>query len=232
MKIMTFNTQHCLNFITRKIDFDVMAKAILACDADIVGLNEMRGLGTHKDYEEQVERLACLTGMKYFYFAQAIQLAGVGPYGNGILSKYPILSAETVMIPDPEVKAYSGYYETRAVLKAELEGGITVLVTHMGLNPDEQNNAVATVLANVKDSKCILMGDFNMEPQDPILRPIFERMSDTAEKICGDALTFPSDTPIKKIDYVLTSRDARVISASVPEIIASDHRPHVAEVEF
>ena len=232
MKIMTFNTQHCLNFVTRKIDFDVMAKAISACESDIVGLNEMRGLGTHKDYEAQVERLAALTGMKYFYFSKAIDFAGYGPYGNGILSKYPILSAETVLVPDPEVRAYNGYYETRAVLKAELEGGITVLVTHMGLNPDEQNNAVATVLANVKDSKCILMGDFNMEPHDPILRPIFERMSDTAEKICGDALTFPSDTPIKKIDYVLTSRDARVISASVPEIIASDHRPHVAEVEF
>ena len=178
-----------------------MAKAILACDADIVGLNEMRGLGAHKDYEEQVERLAALTGMKYFYFSQAIQFAGVGPYGNGILSKYPILSAETVLVPDPEVKAYNGYYETRAVLKAQIEGGITVLVTHMGLNPDEQENAVSTVLENITDERCVLMGDFNMEPQDPILRPIFERMSDTAEKICGDALTFPSDTPIKKIDF-------------------------------
>ncbi len=37
MKIMTFNTQHCFNYIERKIDFDVMAEAILKTDADIVG---------------------------------------------------------------------------------------------------------------------------------------------------------------------------------------------------
>ena len=29
MKIMTFNTQHCLNYLEQKIDFSVMAKAIL-----------------------------------------------------------------------------------------------------------------------------------------------------------------------------------------------------------
>ena len=49
MKIMSFNTQHCLNYVTRKIDYDVMADAIRQCDADIVGLNEMRGLGSAAD---------------------------------------------------------------------------------------------------------------------------------------------------------------------------------------
>ena len=57
MKIMTFNTQHCLNFITREIDFQIMADAIIKCGADIVGLNEMRGLGKDAEYEEQVEKL-------------------------------------------------------------------------------------------------------------------------------------------------------------------------------
>jgi len=36
MKVMTFNTQHCLNYLTQKIDFDVMADAIFKCDPDIV----------------------------------------------------------------------------------------------------------------------------------------------------------------------------------------------------
>ena len=29
MKIMSFNTQHCFNYIERKIDFEIVAKAIL-----------------------------------------------------------------------------------------------------------------------------------------------------------------------------------------------------------
>ena len=39
MKIMTFNTQHCRNFVTGKIDFEVMAEAIRKEAPEIVGLN-------------------------------------------------------------------------------------------------------------------------------------------------------------------------------------------------
>ena len=122
MKMMSFNTQHCLNYLEQKIDFEIMAKAILACDADIVVLNEMRGQVSHPDYTAQIERLAELTGMPAFYFAPAIELPE-GPYGNGILSKLPILRAEKIPIPDPEPKQYDFCrYETRCVLRAELEG--------------------------------------------------------------------------------------------------------------
>ena len=98
MKIMTFNTQHCLNYLEQKIDFAVMAKAILDCGADIVGLNEMRDQGTHRDYTPQVDTLSELTGLPHFFFAKAIEFTGRGPYGNGLLSRYPILEAESIPI--------------------------------------------------------------------------------------------------------------------------------------
>jgi len=231
MKIMTFNTQHCLNYMTKKIDFGVMADAILACDADIVGLNEMRGAGSDAEFEAQVEKLAELSGMPYYYFAKAIEVKGKGPYGNGLLSKKPILKAETVMIPDP-VKEKGGRYETRCLLKAEIEGGITVLVTHMGLNADERLNAVETVIGHIAEKKCILMGDFNMEPSDEILSPIYDVMQDTAVMFDSAQLSFPSDAPTVKIDYIFLSRDVEIVSADIPAIVASDHRPHTAEVDF
>lgn len=34
MKIMSFNTQHCLNYISREIDFNIMADTIKKCGAD------------------------------------------------------------------------------------------------------------------------------------------------------------------------------------------------------
>ena len=231
MKLMSFNTQHCLNFIERKIDFDIMAKAILDCDADIVGLNEMRGLGRHHEYTAQVEKLAELTGMKYYYFAKAIESES-GPYGNAILSKIPIINAETVMIPDPDPRAYGGYYETRCVLKAEVEGGVTVLITHFGLNPDEQENAVKTVISSLKEDRCILMGDFNVTPENPVLLPIRERMKDTSLLFDIPKLSFPSDNPNRKIDYVFVSKDIEIVDADIPSIVASDHRPHVAKVKI
>lgn len=231
MKFMSFNTQHCFNYVTRVIDFDVMAKAILDCDADIVGLNEMRDFGSDSEYTAQVEKLSQLTGMKYYYFAKAIDVRDKGPYGNGILSKVPLLSVETVMIHDP-VKKEGCRYETRCILKAVIEGGVTVLVTHMGLHPDERVNAVAAVLEHVTASKCVLMGDFNMKPNDPTLHPIYDVMQDSAVMFDSDKLSYPSDFPKRKIDYIFVSRDADILMADIPAIVASDHRPHVAEVKF
>ena len=45
INLMSFNTQHCLNYIERNIDFDIMTQAIKQCNADIIGLNEMRDEG-------------------------------------------------------------------------------------------------------------------------------------------------------------------------------------------
>ena len=232
MKVVSFNTQHCLDYIEQKIDFNKFALTIRALDADVVGLNEMRGEGIAPDYEDQVKILSEMTGMKYYYFATALEIKGKGPYGNGILSKIPIIKAEIIPIPDPEAKKYNGYYETRCILKAELEGGVTILITHFGLNPDEQENAVATVLANISDKKCILMGDFNARPDNPVLGPIKERLYDTADSFEGEKLSFPSDAPNRKIDYIFVSRDARVDSADIPPIVMSDHRPYVATLKF
>ena len=230
MKIMTFNTQHCLNYLEQKIDFPVMAKAIANCGADIVGLNEMRDQGSHPHYGPQVAILSELTGLSHFYFAKAIEFSGKGPYGNGLLSRYPILRAEAIPIPDPEPRKYDGYYETRCVLKATLEGGITVLACHFGLNPDEQENAVATICQHLADTKCILMGDFNVLPEDPVLDPIRRQMKDTADVFSVPLLSFPSDKPDRKIDYIFVSPDVEVLRADIPAIVASDHRPHTAEI--
>ena len=226
MKIMSFNTQHCLNFLERRVDYEIMAKAILDVGADVVGLNEMFNGGK---YCEQTKELASLTGIENYYFAKAIDDAD-GPYGNGILSKIPFKSVETIIIPDPNPKRPGGWYETRCVLKAELENGLRVLVTHFGLEPDEQENAVKTVLENIRDEKCILMGDFNVEPNNELLAPIRERLIDTSAGFCENKPSFPSDKPRIKIDYIFVSRDIAVEGSDIAEIIASDHRPHIADV--
>ena len=173
-------------------------------------------------------------GYHYYYFAEAIRFRGVNPYGNAIISRYPIISAETIMIPDPEIKKYDGYYETRCLLKATIDvrNGLNVLVSHFGLNPDEHENAVETVVPNIPKEHCVLMGDFNMEPDNQILNPIMQSLQDTAKVFSTYKLSFPSDTPRVKIDYIFVSKDLKVEYADIPEIISSDHRPHVATIEL
>jgi endonuclease/exonuclease/phosphatase family metal-dependent hydrolase len=231
MKIMTFNTLHCCDWLAKRIDFELIANTIKEFDPDVVGLNEMRDEGTHPLYAAQAKILSELTGMPNYYFAKAYQFPE-GPYGNAFLTKLPIESVETIGIPDPDPKTGTDYYETHCLLKARLQGGITVLVSHFGLNQDERENAVKTVVENLAGEKCILMGDFNALPEDPVLDPIRARMKDTAVAFAEPKLSFPADEPTIKIDYVFVSPDVEILSADIPAIVASDHRPHVAEVKL
>ena len=233
MKIMSFNTQHCQSYVTGEINFDIFASEIKNSNADIIGLNEMRGDGPRKDYQDQVGILANALGM-HSYFARAILVGGENPYGNGILSKYPIISAKTIMIPDPD-PAVQSKVETRCILNAVIDtpdGEINVFVTHFGLSPAEQSNAVKTVVENITDKNTVLMGDFNVLPENPVLDPIRERMTDTADFAATALLSFPSDAPDRKIDYMFVSKDVKVISADVPAHVVSDHRPYISELEF
>jgi endonuclease/exonuclease/phosphatase family metal-dependent hydrolase len=229
---MSYNTQHCLNFITQEIDYDIIVNTIAQCGADVVGLQEILDEGTDPAFKAQAKILAERLGF-YYYFAKAIDFGENNPYGIALISRYPILSAEVVFIPDPPVRKYDGYYETRVLLKTVIDvaGGLNVLVSHFGLNPDEQENAVQTVIPNLPGNRCVFMGDLNMEPDNPILAPIMQKLYDTAQLFSSPKLSFPSDAPRMKIDYIFVSEDLKVESADIPEIVSSDHRPHLATIE-
>ena len=229
MKVLSYNLQHCNSYLEQKIDYELMARAIREIDADVVGLNEIYDKGNGIKLDEQTRILASLTGYPYYYFARAIDLHD-GFYGNAFLSKIPIENA--CVIPVPEAKVKEHRYEPRCLLKAKLEGDINVLVIHFGLSSEEQENAVATVVQNLESERCILMGDFNVSPDNPVLSQIYEKMTDTATKFDCEKLSFPSDVPTEKIDYIFVSPEVEVVSADIPSIVASDHRPHTAEIKF
>lgn len=236
LRILTFNIQHCRSFLQgdpEVIDFGLFADAIRCFDPDIVGLNEVRGEGESPKYEAQAQKLAELLGYHY-YFAPAIHFPGYGPYGNAIMSKHPLENTEIVPIPDPTERTGHCYYETRCVAKAQING-LTVLVTHFGLNEDEAKNAVETVCREIDASACpvVLMGDFNVTPDNPVLLPIRERLNDTEDVFrTKGMLSFPSDKPTEKIDYIFTSKDIKTTFATLPQMIVSDHRPLFATVEI
>ena len=81
------------------------------------------------------------------------------------------------------------------------------------------------------DIPTVLVGDFNITPEDELLQPIRERMFDTAELIKEDLRSYPSDKPEIKIDYIFT-RGLKVTKADIPQICAADHCPYIADIEF
>lgn len=231
MKVMTFNIQHCLDYKKRKIDIDLFADKITEYGADFCALNEVRGKGFLAGYTNQTEKLSEKTGL-YGYFGEAIRVKGLAPYGNAVLSRIPFEKTETVKIPDPEKKTEKEHYESRCVIKtivAEKGKEIMFLVTHMGLNKSERLNAVKTIceIADNTDLPIILMGDFNAEPDEETLKPLYKRFTDTLKD--ADVKTFPSDSPSIKIDYIFY-RGVECKNTKVINEVVSDHLPIITEV--
>lgn len=243
IRLLDFNIQHCRDYMRSQkegreiIDFDLIANAIKSQNADIVVLNEVRNQGNHPDYTDQAKILADKAGFEYYRFGEAIKLEPDLPYGNALLSKHPIAEFDVIKIPDPPVKDEDAYYESRAIMRALVDIGekqLVVFGTHFGLANSEQRNAVATTVTLL--DRCnlphVLMGDFNMEPTNENLTPIYDRLTDTAEYFKGTKLSFPSDKPDRRIDYIFVSKDIKVTYSDIPEIVASDHRMVVADVEI
>ena len=87
------------------------------------------------------------------------------------------------------------------------------------------------------------MGDFNVTPDNPVLSPIRELLTDSFDvypnKDASTIFTYPStpeaainpETKLK-IDYIFVSRDIRVDSVEILETQESDHKPYIAYIEL
>ncbi len=243
MKLMQFNIQHGAEFYhpEKKINLPLVASVIKQFDPDIVSLNEVRGKSNKEgapDYTDQTEELMLLTGMNG-YFAPAINIRGKGLYGNAILTKFPILRSVDIPVPSPRDRYYNIHrYEDRCLLKAEIDVDgkeITVLSCHMGLNDDERVSAVVTICSELEKilTPVILMGDFNMAPDNTILDPIKTRLHDTCLGFACEKLhSFPTDKPQDKIDYIFVSENFEVTRAEIHGTSSSDHLPLTADIRF
>ncbi len=235
LRVMSYNICSGRDFTAdRQINLQAAAAVIRKYDPDVVGLNEVRGEGDDPLFTAQAQILGEALGYCYA-FGPAIRFPA-GPYGNALLSRFPILDAGVEIIPDPAEKNEPVYYETRAILRAsvDLPGGLTVLVSHFGLAEGERKSAVAARRALRRRVKgpCIFMGDLNMTPEDPDLAPVRELFEDTARAAEEPLLTFPSWAPERKIDYIFTSGQFKALRAESPAETASDHRPYLAVLEF
>ncbi len=228
IKVMTFNIQHCRNFISTKIDTEAVSAAIAGTRAQICGLNEVRSQGTRDDYTDQTATLSAQLGF-FGAFLPSDMIYGTEPYGNAVVSAFPIVKKELFRIPEK-----FRVPEHRAVLRCEfdVDDGFAVYQTHFGLKKHELKSAAEFVydLFIKEDLPAVLMGDFNMAPSHPSMK----KFMTSTEIFCAESttLTFPSDEPEIKIDYIFANSKVQILDAQVLPLVVSDHRPMVAEIEF
>ena len=78
----------------------------------------------------------------------------------------------------------------------------------------------------------VVLGDLNAISDDAGLRPSLDKLTDAAPAMGDEGLTYLSDHPPKRIDYVLTSAHFGVRAVAVPATVASDHRPVVVDLSL
>lgn len=214
LRIMTFNTQHCKNYISKKIDYKSIINLINKYNPDIIGLNEIYNIPN---------QTKIIANNKYnYHFGKSSNI--LMPYGNSIMSKYDIVNNEIIKIK--YFKSFK-YIENRSILKSTIDINnklLNIYVVHFGLSDIEKEIGIDTLTNNL-DNNCIVMGDFNMTFNDKIIKKLSNKLIN-----CSIENTYPSDNPKYKLDYIFVSKNIKVINSIVTDEIISDHRALITDI--
>lgn len=251
IKVGTYNICHCADYsdYTKESSCDTQpsvlnikgtADIIKSLSCDVIGLNEVyeNGSSPRDDFKFQTKKLAALAGYPFYYYAQGHDY-DYTDIGNAILSKFPIKRFETVKIPTvPESERTGDYwYENRilAIADVDFNGKIVkVIGTHFGLAPIELERIV-NKCCNIIDGTnlpVVLMGDFNVFPDNPLLEKISERLKSAAAEKNNSEFTWSTYNPHMQIDYIFVPKNIEVVSYEVHKLKISDHRPITAEIKI
>jgi endonuclease/exonuclease/phosphatase family metal-dependent hydrolase len=223
VRILTINILHGAT-TQGNFDLDKIAAVIQQTNPDLVALQEVDfKTNRAKNYDLATE-LGWRTKMAPL-FGKAMDYDG-GGYGEGILTKMPIITSRNIPLP------HSPGNEPRAALEVmvELVSGDTICfigthLEHQRASTDriDQANEINRVFLPNK-YPTILAGDLNDTPESETISILKRYWKDTAED--NSAFTYPSDNPRIRIDYILfrPENQWKVLDYQVIcDSIASDH---------
>jgi endonuclease/exonuclease/phosphatase family metal-dependent hydrolase len=201
-----------------------IARVVLELGADIVALQELTSRAAGVD---MLEELRLDTG--YHAIAGPTLTSGGAKFGNGLLTRFPVLSAARVCL-DVACR------EPRGAIDAVLDCHATplrVIATHLGLSPAERREQITRLLDVVRagpDLPTVLLGDLNeWFLRRRALRWLHDHFGESPA--CA---TFPSPLPLFALDRIWIApagalRRVRVHRSRAARL-ASDHLPLLAEI--
>ena len=234
IRVMTYNIRVGIG-MDKKFDLARTAAVIKRERPDLVGLQEVDRGVERTGRRDEIAELAQLTGMEYA-FAPNLRYQG-GWYGVAILSRFPILSVDHRRYANLREAERRGLLRVEVSVNGERLGFVT---THLDYQHEDGRLFETRQLLGALealDTPLIVSGDFNDEPSGSSYKLLLTRFADawTESRAGGSDLTYPSDKPVKRIDYVFYDRRARRLRARRARILqtqASDHLPLVVDFEL
>jgi endonuclease/exonuclease/phosphatase family metal-dependent hydrolase len=219
---------------------DSTAQAIREQSPDIVALQEVDVHWSERShFADEAAELGRMLGMQSrFAYIYRMPAAGAKQppreYGVALLSRFPITSWRNDKLTRLSTQeADATPTPMPGMLDATLD--VRVFTTHLDYRADPRvrTTQVAEMMRLVTKSSVpmIVAGDLNATPDAAELQPLLHALHDCWVMVNTEpGFTYPSEAPVKRIDYVLVSPQFAVRSAKVADTRASDHRPVVVEL--
>ena len=220
-----------------------VAEIVRATGADVALLQEVDINTLRSGLVDQAAELADLTGLRDV-FGKTLDYDG-GEYGIAVLTRWPAVHDTLFRLRvTPRQERAGGSYEPRGVLHVLIAtpyGPLHILNTHLDPSADDRfrRQEAATLLriaGQLRSSGELVFigGDLNANPDSPVLAMFTEAGWTDAWVGCGegDGKSYPQDTPVKRIDYLLLGTGAACARAEVLATDASDHRPIIFRIRM
>ena len=204
------------------LNLEAQAQTIESSGVEVVMLQEV-DTGRPTSYMiDDAMWLARRLGMEAVYLPTLEHLTGIA-----LLSRYPILDADTLLLPSE--------LEQTGIIWAELDVSgqpVNAFAIWMGLEPEERIHQLDAALPfiNAHPGPAVFGGDFNSTPDSPVYARIQDAgfVDPSVSLGLAPPSTSPAITPTKRIDFVWL-RDLPPLDARLLDSTASDHRLVVVE---
>jgi endonuclease/exonuclease/phosphatase family metal-dependent hydrolase len=252
LKVMTFNIQHGIDG-SHKYNLQRAIDAIAKIQPDLVALQEVTRNHPYYDCDDQPSRIAeglkAATGREWSvvyqqeWFTPNVECQNRGKgdgketEGLAFLSPNPLGSSTMTKLPASRIAV---------TVKPPFAGGIAITATHFANGNQNGPARAGEVAALLKwteklGSTQLVLGDFNLKPDEAELQPIFTNFHD-AWKTAADAGSAPGSGAThgtSRIDFIFHKGDGldvtkveAIDTATWLGTAASDHRPVVATVRL
>lgn len=192
-------------------------------DLDVIALQEVDRNAMRSGNADMIQELAKVAGYQYYYFFPTMWILD-GYYGLGIVSRYPINTVSSKLLPNSLIK------EPRILTKTGLQVGnrvVSIYNTHVTYENNEyRTSQLEYIKKHVEsDELSILLGDFNTFGMNGEL--VMENMRNINSD--GQYLTFRTFAAPDNIFY---SSAFTVLESGVQSSSFSDHNLLYASFQF
>lgn len=225
VRIATFNLHHGKEK-SKRYSRAKMLKDIESLNADIICLQEADVFSFRTVFDNQPKIIAEHLG--YFYVSNRVRFFGLGFQHNAIISKFPIVNSEAIILPTEKSK------QNRVALNADIrieEKDVTLITTHLNTDGSLKNmnltarNQLKFLVEIYAEKDAVIAGDLNLTSE--YVFPIINRAGFST---IDNHATSPAREPKHQIDWII-ARGYKLSNFEVSPQLCSDHRALLATLE-